>query len=926
MARIEEVNQEIDKASAGKSEASVTREKLQGQISVLETKIKYASGDEEHLKRRSEEVRAQLEQKKAEQKQALDKKSDADKKMAEVSEKRAQAQAKLEEISAKRQSINEAIDAAGTRKYEALNERSQVQSRLSALSTRQEEINKRRSELTSRLIRAESEESRYKETIKELNEDFERISGELQELRDEENKLADEQSSFKERLIGADADLIKAQERYHSENSRLEALINLTERYEGYGGSVKRVMEQKKADRDSGIIGVVADIIKTGKEYETAIEVALGGNIQNIVTKDEESAKRMIGILKNERAGRATFLPLTSIKEPQEFKTPEVLKEKGVIGLASDLVETEARYADVARSLLGRIVVVDDVDRALKIARKNHYGIRMVTTGGELLTPGGAISGGAFKGNSNLLGRRREIEDLRKSVEKAQKDADDAQLEIINVKKERNEVRARLDHIKVLSQNKLLEQNAARLRIQNEEEKKKGEADAYRDLQTENEDISGRLADLENEKKEAEEALKNTGAIEEECAAETKRLQDELSGVMELEDAAAADVKAMDIEVEKISQSAQFEEVNCGRIDGEVKEIEASLSEIEESLENNVKTLEENKRDIEEIKKTIELSYQAEKDAEEKHSSMTVERDKLSKQQKEMFENAAKSVEELTKKREELSERRNMLDAEIARLAMRKDQLQNSLESQINYMWSEYEITLSDAAGMRDESLGDIPSMKRKIASLKGTLKGLGEVNVGAIEEYRVVNEDYTLKKSQYDDLDETGKKVRQIIQELDQNMRDTFTSEFERINKEFGVVFREMFGGGKGSLELIEDEDVLVAGIRIIAQPPGKRLQNMMQLSGGEKALTAIALLFAIQNLKPSPFCLLDEIEAALDENNVVRFARYLHKLTRSIQFIVITHRRGTMDSADRLYGITMQEKGVSALVSVDLIEKDIE
>ncbi|MCR5178407.1 MAG: chromosome segregation protein SMC [Lachnospiraceae bacterium] len=915
MARIEEVNQEIDKASAGKSQASVTREKLQGQISVLETKIKYASTDEEHLKHRKEDVQAQLDLKKAEQKAALDKKEDADKKLSEVSGKRGDAQAKLEEISSKRQGINEAIDVAGTRKYEALNERSQVQSRLSALSTRQEEINKRRSELTSRLIRAESEESRYRETIKELNEDFERISNELKELKDEETKLDDMQSSFKERLIGADADLRKAQERYHAENSRLEALINLTERYEGYGGSVKRVMEQKKADRDSGIIGVVADIIKTGKEYETAIEVALGGNIQNVVTKDEESAKKMIAILKSERAGRATFLPLTSIKEPQEFKTPEVLNEKGVIGLACDLVETDPKYADVARSLLGRIVVVDDVDRALKIARKNHYGIRMVTTGGELLTPGGAISGGSFKNNSNLLGRRREIEDLRKNVEKAQKDADDAQLEIINVKKERNEVRAKLEHLRVLSQNKLLEQNAARLRIQNEEEKKKDDADAYRDLQTENEDISGRLAELENEKKEAEEALKNTGEIEEQCAAETRKLQEELAATMELEDEAAAALKTMDIEVEKIAQSAQFEEVNCERINGEVKDIESSMKEIEESLETNIRTLEENKRDIEEIKKTIELSYQAEKDAEEKHSSMTLEREKLSKKQKEMFE-----------KREELSERKNTLDAEITRLAMRKDQLQNSLESQINYMWSEYEITLSDAAAMRDESLTDIPAMRRKVASLKSTIKSLGEVNVGAIEEYRVVNEDYTLKKSQYDDLDETGKKVRQIIQELDQNMRDTFTSEFERINREFGVVFREMFGGGKGSLELIEDEDVLVAGIRIIAQPPGKRLQNMMQLSGGEKALTAIALLFAIQNLKPSPFCLLDEIEAALDENNVVRFARYLHKLTRSIQFIVITHRRGTMDSADRLYGITMQEKGVSALVSVDLIEKDIE
>ena len=266
------------------------------------------------------------------------------------------------------------------------------------------------------------------------------------------------------------------------------------------------------------------------------------------------------------------------------------------------------------------------------------------------------------------------------------------------------------------------------------------------------------------------------------------------------------------------------------------------------------------------------------------------------------------------------------LDKEVYRLNAQREKLQDMTESQINYMWDEYEITLSDAAGMRNEELNDLPAMKRDISTLKDQIKKLGDVNVNAIEDYKNLMERYSFLKTQHDDLIEAEKTLEGIITELDTAMRKQFHEKFGEISLEFDKVFKEMFGGGKGTLELMEDEDILEAGIRIIAQPPGKKLQNMMQLSGGEKALTAIALLFAIQNLKPSPFCLLDEIEAALDESNVSRFAKYLHKLTRHTQFIVITHRRGTMEQVDRLYGITMQEKGVSTLVSVNLIDKELD
>ena len=277
-------------------------------------------------------------------------------------------------------------------------------------------------------------------------------------------------------------------------------------------------------------------------------------------------------------------------------------------------------------------------------------------------------------------------------------------------------------------------------------------------------------------------------------------------------------------------------------------------------------------------------------------------------------------------KREDLSRHMAELDKEIFRLESQKNSYEEASEKQINYMWEEYELTYNRALELRDANLTDLSRMKKRIQELRNEIKGLGDVNVNAIEDFKNISERYVFLKGQHDDLVEAEATLEQIIEELDTAMRKQFREQFDRISKEFDAVFKELFGGGKGTLELIEDEDILEAGIRIIAQPPGKKLQNMMQLSGGEKALTAIALLFAIQNLKPSPFCLLDEIEAALDDNNVVRFAQYLHKLTKNTQFIVITHRRGTMTAADRLYGITMQEKGISTLVSVSLLENELD
>lgn len=338
------------------------------------------------------------------------------------------------------------------------------------------------------------------------------------------------------------------------------------------------------------------------------------------------------------------------------------------------------------------------------------------------------------------------------------------------------------------------------------------------------------------------------------------------------------------------------------------------LEQLRQNKENSSLEIGEKEKQIEEIRTTITNSKELFEEIELKIQNLSQEKEILTQKNKDFLT-----------KREELSKHMSDLDKESFRLNSKKETFEETLEKQINYMWEEYEITYSKARELRNETFTDLSEIKRQIQLLKSEIRGLGSVNVNAIEDYKNVSERYDFLKTQYDDLVEAKETLIQIIEELDTAMRKQFAERFKEIASEFDKVFKQLFGGGKGTLELMEDEDILEAGIRIIAQPPGKKLQNMMQLSGGEKALTAISLLFAIQNLKPSPFCLLDEIEAALDDSNVTRFAQYLHKLTKNTQFIVITHRRGTMTAADRLYGITMQEKGVSTLVSVDLLEKDL-
>ena len=632
------------------------------------------------------------------------------------------------------------------------------------------------------------------------------------------------------------------------------------------------------------------------------------------VTDNEQTAKQMIEYLKKNRFGRATFLPLNSINTKSGFNQREALKEPGVIGLASELVTTGTEYAGLATYLLGRVLVVDHIDHAIAIARKYRHSLRMVTIEGESFSPGGSMSGGSFKNNSNLLGRRREIEELESSVKALKSDMDKMQRDIDDNRSRRNVMRDTIADFQEKLRQQYVAQNTAKMNINQVESRIREIQEGYGDIQREQLEIRRQIEEARADHNKIAEELKASQQDEKELETFIQTRQGELEEWKQQEQEVSRKLEALRLEASTALQKESFAKENLERLNHEIETLCQEEEEIHETLKLGSEENEKKRQSVENLEAVITTLAEEENTARTQLESWQRIKEEKNTSHKAFFE-----------KRDELSGKISLLDKECYRLKSQIEKLEEHREAQISYLWNEYEITPNSALQYKKEEFTNLGAMKKEIAQVKDEIRKLGNVNVNAIEEYKEISERHTFLSAQYEDLKTAEAQLENIIKELDEGMRRQFTEKFQDIQREFDKAFKELFGGGKGTLELEEDVDILEAGIRIISQPPGKKLQNMMQLSGGEKALTAIALLFAIQNLKPSPFCLLDEIEAALDDSNVGRFAGYLQKLTKNTQFIIITHRRGTMNAADRLYGITMQEKGVSTLVSVDLVENQL-
>ena len=525
------------------------------------------------------------------------------------------------------------------------------------------------------------------------------------------------------------------------------------------------------------------------------------------------------------------------------------------------------------------------------------------------------MTGGAFRNSSNLLGRRREIEELEGKVGALKEELQKIQKVILDKRERRNALRDELTEMTRQLQQLQIGQNTEKVGITQAEARIREVRTGYGQLKAEGREIENQIAEIKGSSSSIREEMEQSTTREQEQEALVNSHQEILEQLQEKEAAYSQELNQIQLDYASLEQKVSFAGENLSRIHQEEATMREELQQMQEALEAGGKEKEEKEQGILTIQQTIQEAERIREEDETQMQNYLAKKEELSSQHKTFFS-----------RRDELSAHISRMDKECFRLNSQKEKLEERQENQINYLWEEYEVTPGQANTYRMEEMPERGEIRQQIAELKDAIRKLGNVNVNAIEEYKEIMERHTFLNAQHTDLVEAAETLKGIIAELDEGMRKQFTEKFQEIRQEFDKVFKQLFGGGKGTLELMEDEDVLEAGIKIISQPPGKKLQNMMQLSGGEKALTAIALLFAIQNLKPSPFCLLDEIEAALDDSNVTRFAQYLHKLTKNTQFIVITHRRGTMNAADRLYGITMQEKGVSTLVSVNLIENQLD
>ena len=910
---LNEKSEHIDEVTKLISDKQVAREKAEGELKLIKEQINSINKNSEANAERLKQAEIKLGETLKENEGIELKSKCLEEKEQQLSKEDAELKDKLNEKMSLKAGLESERDVKLNEKAGRDKEKAEATGQIELYKANLEQYKIRRLEINQKILRnkevSDGLKSQYdaaSEKIKELTVNIEKLEAVQKDASEQIERLNKDRTTKEKETADKQKEILTAK-------ATLNSMMNMAEKYDGYGNAVKRIMEYKK--EETGIIGVVADIIKVKPKYETAVETAIGGAIQNIVTDKEATAKRTITWLKENKLGRATFLPLDAMTLHNPGNFGGALNEEGIIGVAASLVEYETKYAGLVNHILGRTLVADNMDSATRIARKYRYSLRIVTLDGEQLNPGGSISGGAFRNTSNLLGRAREIEEKKESLI-------GIEAEYTALKKEVEDIRASVSETKhSLS---IYKENMSELKIC---------------LNTEinhRKQLEQRLSESEQSLNEIK--LDGTNLDKERDLAEKEI--DRLTGIINTDENNEAEVSGLNDIYKKIELlTAEIEEINEGinqlritestvtteknfineslaRVNREKTTVETEIDELNNMVSELSINLEEKNAAIESLTSDISCLLEEIEESENRKKTLVAEKEEISVSHKAFFG-----------KREEITELRANLDKEVYRLGGIIEKADTNLETMVNYMLDEYGITYSEAVKNNIASDEEYTSftLKKLINTQKNLIKELGNVNVGAIEEYREVGARYELLKTQAEDIVKAEDALKAIIDELDKRMREQFDEMFKDINEQFDLAFIELFGGGKGRLELTEGEDILEAGIKIIAQPPGKKLQNMMQLSGGEKSLTAIALLFAIQNLKPSPFCLLDEIEAALDDSNVTRFADYLHKLTRNTQFIVITHRRGTMNAADILYGITMQEKGVSTMVSVNLIDADI-
>ena len=853
---------------------------LEEKIETLKQEIKQKQSKKDNLKQNKEQFENELKEKEEE--------------LKKLTEKLSSKEIKIEKL---KKQVEENID----KKYELQAEISTQTANIENAEKRQKQI---QNEVDNNILELDRTRMKREDIVKSFNE----IESERNKILKSIEEIDNKREEISDKIKEYDSQIVNNTNEMRMKQSRYNFLIETEKEKEGYIKSVKLLLIdcEKIKELGKGMHGVLANIISVPSEYETAIEMCLGASLQNIVTDTEEDAQKLVEHLRKNNLGRASFLPITSVKG----KKVENIKGKkiGVIGIAADLVKFDKKYEQIILNLLGRTVVVDNMKNAINIAKENNYSFRIITVEGDVINPSGAITGGSVaKKTVNILGRSREIETLEKELkklkEKIQKSEKDKE-KYVNSSED------------IIEEIQALEKQLQETDITYATEKQR-----VISIDENIEQIQKRIEKLKQEKNRTAESQKETVASKD---ANEKQIEN-MNKQNEEDQKIIDEFSNANKDSQKYIDDLNFDITNLKISVSSFNESEVSIQEITEMIQKEIETHSKNKenkklqienadKENEILKTGIENTRQA---IEKIKSKVSNSGDTIRKLKKERIE----KNEKLTKKEDEQTEQFKTIEelkAQITKLEVKKTKAEEDITEIINKMWEEYELTPNNAGNYQKPE--NVALTQRRVNVLRTDIKELGSVNVDSIEEYKNQKERYDFMCEQRLDLDETMAKLRNVIQDMTETMRKQFKEKFEVINKNFGEVFKELFGGGMAEVTLTDETNILECGIDITVQPPGKKLQNMTLLSGGEKAFTAIALLFAILKINPAPFCVLDEIEAALDDVNVYRYAEYLKKFAKDTQFLVITHRKGTMEAADTVYGVTMEEKGISKLLSMKL------
>lgn len=906
---LDEITTQIEQMQNIGFESTNKIEKINSEIGISKERIQNNIANKERLESEIKELRIRIQELQEEEKQRQEKKANLFQNKEKFEEELKQKEKELAkltktlsdkelEIEAKKQKIETNTD----KKYEVLAD-------INTQEANYENLEKRKKTLKIELENVISELDSTRDNKQELSKKFYEIQSKRNIVSNNLQQETTEKESCMNKIKDFEEEINKLNYQMNMKDARHKFLLETEKEKEGYIKSVKELLLDcdKNSQLKKGMHGVLANLISVNKEYELAIEMCLGQALQNVVTETEEDAKKLVEHLRNNNLGRASFLPISSIRGK---RIENVISNgmKGVIGIASDLVKCDKKYSQIVLNLLGRTVVVEDMNIGISLAKMNNYSFRIVTLKGDVISSSGSITGGSVATKTvNILGRSREIEELEKEIKKLSK-----KIEEITLQKQKY-----LESItEVIEKVAGLEKELQDIEIVYAAENQKMvsiEENIYK--------LEQRRDKLKEEElsinKQKEESIKQ----KEEKEQEVEKLNSEIKSLSEEVEQFATVNK----DNQKYIDDLNFDITNLKISVSSFIESEASIEEFVERIRQEILN---NNNNIENKNNTLNQAIKENTELQTKIDNLNSEIEQIKAEVNNSSENIEKlkqlrteKNELLDKKEEEITNQFSILEGlkeQIVKMDFKKTKLEQDIEQLINTLWDEYEITPNNAGKYKKPN--NIAQAQKEVSSIREKIKDLGSINIDSIEEYKKISERYDFMCEQRLDLENTVAKLRKVISEMTQTMEQQFKEKFEIINKNFNEVFIELFGGGKAELILTDEDNVLECGIDIRVQPTGKKLQNMMLLSGGEKAFTAIALLFAILKINPAPFCILDEIEAALDDVNVYRFAEYLKKFSQASQFLVITHRKGTMEVADTVYGVTMEENGISKLLSMKL------